>query len=130
MTKEEFEKAIGREVSAQEFEYSEILFMTCTAGLEDFIEEYKKHDRTFLYDIAETLAYEKSRRKHVDEALHALADSILSKVNETEICGKHLAALREEVRIAIGRHEYVSLCLKKGYQLQDEDRQYILGRLQ
>lgn len=129
MTKEEFEKAIGREVSAQEFEYSEILFMTCTAGLEDFIEEYKKHDRTFLYDIAESLVYERSRRKHVDETLLALVNSILSKVNETEICGKHLAALREEVRIAIGKHDYVCLCLKKGYQLQDEDRQYILDRL-
>lgn len=129
MTKEEFEKKIGRELSDKEFLRANALYMACAMDIEDFCKDYKEHSCELLSDIIETLNFEVSQRKHSDETLYALVDCILSKVNESEICGKHLAALREEARIAIGRHEYVRLCLKKGYRLQEEDRQYILDSL-
>ena len=118
MTKEEFEKKIGRELSDKEFLRANALYMACAMDIEDFCKDYKEHSCELLSDIIETLNFEVSQRKHSDETLYALVDCILSKVNESEICGKHLAALREEARIAIVLFQLAQLLRLPDYALR------------
>lgn len=127
MTKEEFEKAMGCPVSEQDYEQAEAVYQACSYNLEEFIKDYKAHKCDLLIDIAETVDWERSQVEQVKDTLLDLAGCIMSEVDEAgENCGKHLAALRDHARIALGERSFVRLCLEKGYPLQDTDREFLL----
>lgn len=130
MTKEEFETLVGYPVADQEYKRALTVYMACTCSPEDFIKDYKAHKCDLLLDIADRVNWDMSQVKQVKGTLLDLAGCIMSEVDEAgENCGKHLAALRDHARIALGERDYVKLCLEKGYSLQDADREYLLRAL-
>ena len=127
MTKEEFETAMGCPVSEQDYEQAEAVDQACSYSLEGFIKDYNAHKCDLLIDIAGRVDWERGMVKRKEDTLLALAGCIMSEVDEAgENCGKHLAALRDHARIALGERSFVRLCLEKGYSLQDTDREFLL----
>lgn len=127
MTKEEFETAMGCPVSEQDYKQAEAVYQACSYSLEEFIKDYKAHKCGLLIDITYKADWEMSQAKQVKDTLLDLAGCIMSEVDEAgENCGKHLAALRDHARIALGERSFVRLCLEKGYPLQDTDREFLL----
>ena len=127
MTKEDFETAMGCPVSEQDYEQAEAVYQACSYSLEEFIKDYKAHKCDLLIDIAGRVDWERGMVKRKEDTLLALAGCIMSEVDEAgENCGKHLAALRDHARIALGERSFVRLCLEKGYSLQDTDREFLL----
>lgn len=118
MTQDEFEARIGHQVSAEEFDAFNKVYMNCEMDKDAFCKAImlnpKDHDltRKLIFDLSDGVTHYKDSRNDILE-------------RDREI-GEDLA---QEARKLLGRHNYIAYCISKGLDLDNSDREYIIAHL-
>ena len=138
MTKQEFEKLLGREVTPAEFEAAERMYMDCGEEVDKkaFCEDYFLHaESIILQGVIRTLAMERdsfySWRKQCSESLARLnserdemIDFLIEQAHETS--SMDLRAKAIEMLGPNGKARYIRICLEKEYDLWGIDKKDLL----
>lgn len=120
MTQKEFEERIGRDVTGDEFEVANDLYMMSGELDKDrFCADYKKHKDSeiikALYDKADAqsdrLHVLNSEREETIELLINMADEYSD------------STIRQQVYKMIGEREYLRRKINKGYELWKDERE-------
>lgn len=124
MTQKEFEDRIGRQVQFEEYVNANSIYMACNFEKDEFCEKFKKSDKDLLLDITENY-YSK---KNALDALKIKLDALTKRTLAIAYDGEN-TTLRNEVREALGQRAFVIFCLENGYDLDQQDREYVLFNL-
>ena len=124
MTQKEFEERIGRQVPFEEYANANSVYLASNMEKDEFCERFKRSDKDLLLDITENYYSKKTALDAFRKKLDALTKKILSFAYD----GKD-TTLRNEVREVLGPRDFVIFCLENGYELDQQDREYVLFNL-
>lgn len=135
MTKQEFEERTGLKTDAEE--YAEIEKMSMAAGDMDKDEFCRRWRQTGKNPLTRVLARQAEiLRGQLEERNNELEDVQEQKIELAKfLLGKaqaynHDTDFRREAVRLIGKYGVVKLKLLEGYELWDEDREFLLSALQ
>jgi hypothetical protein len=124
MTQKEFEDRIGRKVQVEEYAKADSVYLASNMEKDEFCERFKKSDKKLVFDITDKYyACEKaldSQRKQLETLASTLLDVAYDNKNIT---------LRNSVRKVFGQEAFVRFCLEHGYELDRQDREFVLDHL-
>lgn len=130
MTQEEFEARIGHQVTAEEFDAFNEVYMNCEMDKDAFCKAVMLNPidrdltRKLVFDLSDGVTHYKTSRSEILERDRAVGEDLARKANAYDDDG-----LRGLARTLLGRHNYAACCLDKGYKLQSSDREYIIAHL-
>ncbi len=124
MTQKEFEDRIGRQVLIEEYANANSIYMACSFEKDEFCEKYKRSDKDLLLNITENY-YSK---KNALDAFKIKLDALTKRTLAIAYDGEN-TTLRNEVREVLGQRAFVIFCLENGYELDQQDREYVLFNL-
>lgn len=124
MTQKEFEDRIGRQVLIEEYANANSIYMACSFEKDEFCEKYKRSDKDLLLNITENY-YSK---KNALDAFKIKLDALTKRTLVIAYDGEN-TTLRNEVREVLGQRAFVIFCLENGYELDQQDREYVLFNL-
>lgn len=137
MLQNEFESLIGMNVTVDEYETANAVYMNaCDMGKQSFCEDWKKHKDSEIIKALSDMA------NSLEERNESLADQLSearnSEANRSVILAKYLIDKAEEYQDRgmahqavelIGMKEFIKYKLKMGYKLYSQDTDFILAEL-
>ena len=127
MTQEEFEARFGRQVTAEEFDTFNEVYMNCEMGKDDFfdaLEGERDLTRKLIFDLSDGVTHYKTSRNDILERDREIGKDLAQMANSFD---NH--ELREAARKLLGRRNYINYCLSQGLVLESSDREYIIAHL-
>lgn len=130
MTQEEFEERIGHQVTAEEFNTFNEVYMNCKMDKDAFCKAVmlnpKDHDltRELIFDLSAGVSHYKTSRNDILERDRLISEDLARKANDYDDDG-----LRGMSRKILGRRNYIAFCLNQGLALESSDREYIIAHL-
>lgn len=128
MTQEEFEARIGHQVTAEEFDTFNGVYMNCEMDKDAFCKAIGGEDRRatleLIFDLSAGVTHYKTSRNDIPERDRKIGEDLAKKANAHD---DH--ELREAARILLGRRNYIAYCLSQGLVLESSDREYIIAHL-
>lgn len=130
MTQEEFEARLGHQVTAEEFDTFNEVYMNCDMNKDAFCKavmcDPKDHDltRELIFDLSAGVSHFKNSRNDILERDRIISEDLARKANDYDDDG-----LRGMARKLLGRRNYIAYCISKGLDLDNSDREYIISHL-
>lgn len=130
MTQEEFEARIGHQVTAEEFDAFNKVYMNCDMDKDDFCKAVmlnpKDHNltRELIFDLSAGVTHYKTSRNDILERDRKISEDLAQKANDYDDDG-----LRGMARKLLGQRDYIAYCISKGLDLDNSDREYIITHL-
>ena len=130
MTQEEFEARIGHQVTAEEFDTFNEVYMNCEMDKDAFCKAImlgpKDHDltRKLIFDLSAGVTHYKTSRNDILERDRKISEDLAQKANDYDDDG-----LRGMARKLLGQRNYIAYCISKGLDLDNSDREYIITHL-
>lgn len=127
MTQKEFEERIGRDVTGDEFERANAIYMAAGDIDKDrFCADYKKHkDSEIIAALFETADKQKDRLHVLTKEREGLVHFLIDQAEEYES-----EELRFKAIQMVGEREYLRLKIHMGYDLWPADRNLLNEILQ
>lgn len=120
MTQKEFEERIGRDVTGDEFERAnDIYMMSGELDKDRFCADYKKHKDSEIIKALYDKADEYGDRLHVLNSEREETIDLL--INMADEYGD--STIRQQVYKMIGEREYLRRKINKGYELWKDERE-------
>lgn len=130
MTQEEFEALIGHQVTPEEFDDFNEVYMNCEMDKDAFCKAVmcgpKDRDltRELIFDLSAGVSHYKTSRNDILERDREIGEHL------AQIAHQHNdSELRELARTLLGRRNYIVYCLYDGLRLENSDHEYIITHL-
>ena len=140
MLQTEFKELMGlKEITEEQYTQADKIYLACDLSKETFCHLYKhcSPEAILLLDNIATLINEKNRYIKQLSEKNTMLKGKLNKQAEVALRSYSVTSSAEDATEffdmavnLIGYHETVLLCLKKGYPLNDKEREYIINEMQ
>ena len=124
MTQKEFENRVGRHVSTEEYVNANSVYLASGMEKDEFCEKYLGSDKDLLLSITDIYYAKEKAFDALGEKMESLTKIILDIAYDGEN-----TSLRNDVRQILGQRAFVRFCLEKGYELDQQDRVFVLDHL-
>ena len=122
--KEKFEFIIDRKVSEDEWVEAMDWYSNCTLDENDFCSAYASNQAAIIKDMTKIISSNAVSKNAIYVETMKAVNAILEIAALNDI-----HELRKPIRDLIGIEEYVRICIEKSYDLEKEDREYILEHI-
>ena len=131
MTQEEFEALIGHQVTAEEFDTFNEVYMNCNMdkdavckAIEDEDPEEPSAALKLIFVLSAGVTHYKTSRNDILERDRKISEDLAQRADDYDDDD-----LRGMAKKLLGRRNYIAYCLKKGLSLDNSDREYIITHL-